>query len=298
MLTLAETAYVLFPLNHFQTWKNRAPKNKQLMQQVGISPCTYIREVGEQRGESSYQGIAQTPHCPRKQGCPRSSSLSDTNKAQWINTSSALVLRRSQLLLPLSHDLVTLSGLSRIPSAGSPVWIPAPVPRRSHHAFGRLSRHMSAAPFLAAAPCLAAAPTQSQLLLSGSLFRSDVFSGTRQATSSFSATYGPRVQLQTELDPGRALRAAGTALSARADWMRQCRVDAELESSPAEAALSSSARAVAAPRPHSKSQLGYTARTEPCSGNFSRQPEGRDSSLSSALLRAHLDCHSRFWPCW
>lgn len=67
---------------------------------------------------------------------------------------------------------------------------------------------------MSAAPCLAAAPTHSQLLLSGFLFRSDVFSGTTQTTSSLSATYGPSVQLQTELRPGRALRAAGTALSA------------------------------------------------------------------------------------
>lgn len=53
----------------------------------------------------------------------------------------------------------------------------------------------------------------------GSLFRSDVFSGTTQTTSSISATYCLSVQLQTEFDRGKVLLAAGIALCTSRDWM-------------------------------------------------------------------------------
>lgn len=133
--------------------------------------------------------------------------------------------------------------------------------------------------------------TQSRCLLSGSLFRSDVFSGTAPTTSSIGAAYGLSVQLQAAR--GKVRHAAGAALCCiRTDWMPDV----------PKASLQRLARGpgsgCASTASFQRRRLGSRrARTEPQSGAFGRQPRGWDPSLPSALLRAHRDWHGHSWPC-
>lgn len=121
------------------------------MQQVGVSPCTYILELIE-RCETRHRGSSTNPALLTKQACPRSSTLSDTKHGsvdQHLRTHA----QENSLPTPTLRWAGDPPGAFCHPQPqGAQSGVPPARARRSHHAFGRLSLHMSACPCPAAAP--------------------------------------------------------------------------------------------------------------------------------------------------
>lgn len=261
------------------------------MQQVGISPCTYILEVGEQTGETRYQGSSTNPALLTKQACPRGGSLSDPKPGSADH--HLLRTHAQENSAACSHSTMTWwssRGFLPPPSPGSPVWSPSSPCRRD------LTMRLEGSPatcLLVLAWPLLRVRTHSQFLLCRLSLTQWRFLGDK-------AEYiVPQCHLLPERAAANRAPQRQSPACSRNGPVHQHGLRAKCtESDHAEAALRSSAQAVTAPRPYSKGQLGHTAHTEPYSGNFSQQPEGRDFSLSSAFVRAHLGCHSHFWPCW
>lgn len=122
------------------------------MQQVGISLCTYIPEVVSRAVKPDTEAVAHPLPADNTSLSqePWDRLWGTQIMAQSVNTSSAL--RRARLPAVTPRCPGDPPGLCVPPSQGAQRGSLLPEPRRSHHAFGRTSRHMSARPCLPAAP--------------------------------------------------------------------------------------------------------------------------------------------------